>query len=724
MPDSDSPAELSAALDGARRRAAAAGHRLPVLIAGGADDCRRQAQALLAGMTGQALAWYGGEAPSQVPQIAPGQARGRLGQALDVLVFDAHQGFDPDAFGALCGTLRAGGLLLLLTPPLETWPARPDPACARIVPAPFGIADAGGRFLQRLVRLIRSELGLMRIEDGRVLRLPALPAPAQAAAPVDDGDCLTADQQQAVAAVIQVAHGHRRRPLVLVADRGRGKSAAFGIAAARLLRDGLERVLVTAPRPAAAEAVFEQAARLLPGAVGSGGRLEWEGRVLEFAAPDALLRKPQQAGLLLVDEAAAIPTPMLSDLLQRHARIAFATTVHGYEGTGQGFSLRFARVLDRRTPGWRRLELRDPVRWQAGDPLEAFVFRALLLDAAAAPGDELAAGRLGPVERLSQDELAADEALLGEVFGLLTLAHYRTRPFDLRQLLDAPGLSVFVLRSNGRVAATALLTTEGGFDADTARAVWLGERRPHGHLLVESLAVHLGLREAPERRAARILRIAVHPALQGQGLGSALLAGIVDWAREAGLDLLGVSFGLTRPLLRFWRRGGFLPVRISVRRGAASGAHSVLLLHPLSPAGEALAGTARERFAVQLPQQLADPLRDLEPRRAAALLCGLSLRDTELTAADLEDLAAFAYGRRACASTLGPLWHLALRALSDPALAARLEPVLRDALLAKLLQKRDWASIGVVCGVRGRAEGEALLRRAVRQVLEAGGMRG
>ncbi|MCG7973391.1 MAG: DUF1726 domain-containing protein, partial [Candidatus Thiodiazotropha taylori] len=36
-------------------------------------------------------------------------------------MYNAFSGFDPDAFGAVSGTLTGGGLLLLLTPSLDHW---------------------------------------------------------------------------------------------------------------------------------------------------------------------------------------------------------------------------------------------------------------------------------------------------------------------------------------------------------------------------------------------------------------------------------------------------------------------------------------------------------------------------------------------------------------------------------------------------------------------------
>jgi hypothetical protein len=125
------------------------------------------------------------------------------------------------------------------------------------------------------------------------------------------------------------------------------------------------------------------------------------------------------------------PPPVLQGLLEHYRRVVFATTIHGYEGTGRGFALRFRDVLDRRTPGWRELRLETPIRWAPNDPLERFVFRALLLDAepshpARRAGDRAPSPR---IELLHRDRLAADEATLSELFGLLAIAHYQSRPW-------------------------------------------------------------------------------------------------------------------------------------------------------------------------------------------------------------------------------------------------------------------------------------------------------
>lgn len=702
-----------------RDQARASRHRRLLLLAGDADWCRAMAGHCLAAVPAREPLWIGSAAPTGCPRLALAEGRRVLGRELDLLVLDAHEGLDPDVLGAAAGALAGGGLLLLLTPPLARWPRFPDPQNARISVFPHDPAGLTGRFLARLARVLPVGPATLTVhQDASLPRLPPAPdMPPPAAG--GDGRFRTEDQRRAVAAILDVARGHRHRPLVLSADRGRGKSAAFGLAAAELLLAGKRRILVTAPHRAALDSLFSQARAHLPGAECGDGRLAWDSAVLEFLAPDALLRAGPPADLLLVDEAAGIPLALLAGMLRRYARIAFASTVHGYEGTGRGFALKFQGLLDREAPGWRLRDLKTPVRWAPGDPLEALVNRALLLDAEPVP--EAVLEGFDPqrcvCERLDREALAADEATLHALFGLLVLSHYRTRPFDLRHLLDGPNLEVHVLRQDGRILATALLAREGALERELAQAVFRGERRLQGHLLPQSLVANLGLVDAGSQRFGRILRIAVHPRLQGRGLGSRLLAHLELRSRQAGLDWLGSSFGLAPELLDFWQGNGYRPVRLGMRREASSGACSVLLLRPLAPAAEALMGQARQRFQAQLEWQLADSHRQLE----AGLVRRLWRPPSPipgLTTAEWHELRGFAYAHRGYEDSA-----LAIGRLLRARLARGAEPVpLADGqlelLVRRVLQHQPWEEIARALGLPGRAGAQTALRAAVAQLLQ------
>ena len=627
-------------------------------------------------------------------------------------MYDAFSGFDPDAFGAMSGTLLSGGLLILLTPPLSEWSGYPDPEHARITVAGIPASEVSGRFLGRLARLIRRDPSVISIEEGgdvpepaKTVAAPNLPGPF-------DPECRTRDQSEAVDAVVHVVTGHRRRPVVLISDRGRGKTSALGIAAARLLRSGRKTILVTAPRLQATQSLFRQAALLLPDAQTAKGSLHLGDSSIVYSAPDHLLQHPQTADLLLVDEAAAIPTPLLEALLDHYPRIAFATTIHGYEGTGRGFALRFRRVLDQRFPQWREIRLETPIRWAADDPLERWLFRALALDASPAPDNQIVAAQPGEcsLDILDQGSLAKDEGDLADLFGLLVLAHYRTTPFDLRHLLDGPNLTVFGLRYRGRIVATALVAEEGGFDPATAHAIWSGYRRPRGHLLAQSLAAHVGLEAGASLRGARIMRIAVHPALQQRGLGSRLVKEIRHHSRTAGLDYLGASFGATHELVRFWRKNQLQPVRVGLRRGASSGTQSVIMLHPLTPDGEQIFHTARMRFGQQLPRLLASSLNNMDAGLACALLAGSSqLAPIPLDRFDWLDLIGFAFAQRGYETSLPPIEALVLKALTD----SQPEPKHAQLLLMKVLQNRQWR----VCADRFNLAGRSAVEKQLREVM-------
>lgn len=694
------------------------------MLAGDREWSSAAAQTLLSATPLREILWVGNDAPGDADALPPGKALSLLGREFDAVVYDARAGFDPDAFGAVAGTIRGGGLLLLTTPPLETWPDFPDPEYRRITVAPHRPEELTGRFLRRAVRIFRNSAEPTLIEQqGRdyTVRRGQTDRPARTPLDTPSPPYRTRDQQQAVETVIKVTTGQRRRPVVLTSDRGRGKSAALGLAAAQLMQGTARRILVTGPGVEAVEPLFRHARQQIENTHDGRGTLHCGAATLSFHPPDRILREQPQADLLLVDEAAAIPVPLLEQLLERYSRIAFATTVHGYEGTGRGFELRFRRMLDRKTRGWRALQMETPIRWAPNDPLERFTFRLLMLDAAVAP--EAALRSIRPeackIEKVDRDRLLEDENTLSELFGLLVVAHYRTRPYDLRHLLDGPNLSIYLMRYREHVVGAVLAAKEGGFDAETSRRIWAGERRPQGHLLPEALAAHLGLLEAPGMGCARILRIAIHPSIQRQGFGTRLLQTVTAQLEQEPFDYLGASFGATPQLIRFWHRCGYQPVRLGVKRGATSGAHSALVVRGVSQPGGGMAEQAHHRFIRTFPHQLSDPLRELETEMALTLLATApSPLPLDLDQQDRQDLEAFTSGQRTYETVIEPLWKLTSTALTDPCTEGILEPEERAVLIRKVMQKQGWATAATSLAFGGRSQVTATLRRAARKLLQ------
>jgi tRNA(Met) cytidine acetyltransferase len=675
------------------------------LVLVGGDEIRAE-RWLLGRLSARQLAaglWVAESAPAGIQPTPAAKVSQCLGGEYPVMVYNAHQGFHPDAFAAAVGTLRGGGDCLVLAPALRDWPGFADPDKVRFACYPRHPADMHGFFLERLARIWRANPAVQSVEPDAGLALrPA--APSAAVLRLND------EQQAAVAAVERVAHGHARRPLVLTADRGRGKSTVLGVAAARLLAGGLKRVTVVAPGRAAVATLFRHALA----AVGRSGEVVADtsvgGGSLCFRLPaDCMRHEPNGLGLVMVDEAAAVPVAILERLLTASNRLVFASTVHGYEGSGRGFELRFRSVLQQVMPQWRAMRLSAPVRWAEDDPLEALVNETFLLDAELAGVQPHAAVS---IEAIEPSGLALDEALLRSAFALLINAHYQTRPSDLRQLLDNPDVHLWLARTGDTVVGVLLASDEGGFDPDMAAQILSGRRRPHGHLLPQSLAVHAGLDRILRLRTLRIQRIAVHPELQRQGIGRRLLERAAEWAARRRYDLLGTAYGIERSLLSFWQAAGYVAVRLGVRVDPASAAHSLFMLRGLCAAGNELAASARHDFQAGLPWALAASLGDLDSYLAVQLLRGLECSDLALSVADETAVKRIAEGVRQPATAEAAVWKAVLN------LAARGAPPAPELapILAWRVQRRSAADVCREFSIAGRRELEACLRSVFQEV--------
>lgn len=546
----------------------------------------------------------------------PGAVRTLLGREFHHAIFDARQGFHAEAFAALAGTLTAGSWLLLLVPPWQAWSQQPDSDSLRWADVAEPIATP--HFVHHLQQLILAD-------DQVLLERQHQPChfPAQRDWPL--WHCQAPQQQQAILDQLMTLPSG---VAVLTAARGRGKSALAGMLA-RLN----SHCLVTAPAKASTEVLATFA-----------------GDHFHFMAPDALLalETPPQAEWLIVDEAAAIPAPLLQALVSRYPRVLLTTTVQGYEGSGRGFILKFCAGL----ADAHYFTLDEPLRWSRFDPLEQWLNQALLFNDATAVAPDTPA----IPHRIERHDFSAREA----AYRLLTSAHYRTSPLDLRRLLDAPGMQLWRAGDTTALQGALWLVEEGGLDAELAQAVWAGTRRPRGNLVAQSLAAHAGLAEAAILRSQRISRIAVAAESRRRGTGQQLVAAAADAAADH--DYLSVSFGYTESLWAFWRACGFTLVRIGSQREASSGCYAAMAILPCSAAGEALARRAAEQLARDWPRLRQHIALDLQFDQT--IDDGLNAQDSHLA-------VGFAWAHRPLEASLPVLQRLAeASAVSVPLLTA------------------------------------------------------
>ena len=494
--------------------------------------------------------------------IAFSKATNLLGQEFEHILFDGRNGIHLEALAIAAGTLKMGGTLCLVLSDWENLSLQLDQDSLRWNGNQSAIATPN--FIDHFKQCIeRYHFPILREESA--VEFPTVFYSNEL------HKNATLAQQQIIETILQ----SEQDIYFLTAKRGRGKSALLGMLANQIQAP----VYLTAPNKSAVHSVIE---------FSEGG--------IEFIAPDELALelqyKPEfsQSAWLLVDEAAMIPLPLLQEYSQYFQHIVFSTTIHSYEGTGRGFELKFKRKIHRT---FQHFELKQPLRWQENDPLEDFIDDLLLLNAEDAfqqfPFQPHLPYQIREVQKPHH---------IAEFYGLMTLAHYRTSPLDLRRLLDGENQRFYFAEYQQNLLGAIWALEEGNMaDDELIIQIQQGKRRPKGNLVPQALCFHENLSHACKLRSLRISRIAVQPNWQKQGIGQNLM----KFMENSEVDFLSVSFGYTDELAKFWQKCGFVLVHLGEHQEASSGCYSAIALKGLSKEGLALVDTAHKQFQRNLP---------------------------------------------------------------------------------------------------------------------------
>lgn len=345
--------------------------------------------------------------------------------------------------------------------------------------------------------------------------------------------CKTLDQAKSILTILDIlSSSSLSADVSLTAARGRGKSALLGLAIAAAIAHGYSNIFVTSPSPENLKTLFEFVFIGLKQLdyeevsdwnlqKGSGDWKDVVVRVNVFRNSRQTVQyiDPSdshvlgQAELVVVDEAAAIPLPLVKKLIGPYL-VFLSSTINGYEGTGRSLSLKLIQQLRDSVQGTsvkasaedeesltvngdkhkrtslsasaatatmsasgldraanttlrtlKELTLQEPIRYSTGDNIESWLYQLLCLDASL-PSKARSSGSSVPhpskcdLYMVNRDALfsfhPASEKFLQKVMALYVSSHYKNTPNDLQLLSDAPSHRLFVLLAPMEPGATGL----------------------------------------------------------------------------------------------------------------------------------------------------------------------------------------------------------------------------------------------------------------------------
>ena len=504
----------------------------------------------------------------------------------------------------------------------------------------------------------------------------------------------TVDQAQALLTFIDaITEKTLQSTVALTAARGRGKSAALGVAIAAAVGHGYSNIFITSPSPENLKTLFEF---VFKGFDALDYQDHHDYSIIQSTNPDfnkAIVRvnvtrqhrqtiqyiQPQdahvlgQAEMVIIDEAAAIPLPLVKKLMGPYL-VFMASTINGYEGTGRSLSLKLISQLREQSRSGlkpsdqstsqptsnrklKEITLSTSIRYSSGDPVEKWLNKVLCLDATL-PRRSSSLNTHGTPDPQSCQLLAVNrdtlfsfhpvsEKFLHSMLSLYVASHYKNSPNDIQLMSDAPAHHLYVLVPPISESSTSLpepivviqIALEGQISKESVRHSLSRGQRPGGDLIPWLVSQQFQDDEFASLSGARVVRIATNPDYASMGYGARALQLLIDFYSgkflslaedgaapaepqqmirvtdaeleastlhtdtvkirdinampplfsrlaeirpPADLDYLGVSYGLTKELHKFWKKAKFVPLYLRQTANDLTGEHTCVMLRTLA----------------------------------------------------------------------------------------------------------------------------------------------
>jgi N-acetyltransferase 10 len=631
-----------------------------------------------------------------------------LGNTYGMCILQDFEALTPNLLARTVETVEGGGLVILLLKGMSS--LKQLYTLSMDIHSRYRTeahSDVVARFNERFILslgkcdsclIVDDELNVLPLSGGKHVRQLAPPDPelegktpkAKELAEIKEmladtpptGDLLklakTVDQAKALLTFVDaIVEKTLRSTVTLTAARGRGKSAALGIAIAAAIAHGYGNIYITSPSPENLKTLFEF---VLKGLDALGYIDHQDYNIMQSTEKDqakVIVRidifrqhrqtlqyiKPEdshmlsQAELLVIDEAAAIPLPLVQKLMGPYL-VFMASTINGYEGTGRSLSLKLIQQLRDQSRGGksngasresvdtsmaarslREITLSEPIRYAQGDSVERWLNDLLCLDATLPKSKLNTQGCPHPKEcqllHVNRDTLfsynPAAEKFLHKMMALYVASHYKNTPNDLQLMSDAPAHQLFVLvapAENNKLPeplCVIQVALEGQISKESVMNSLSRGQRAGGDLIPWIVSQQFQDENFASLSGARVVRIATNPDYVSMGYGTRALEQLVDFydgklstlsesepqeveemrplfarlpeLKAPKLDYVGVSYGLTPQLHKFWKRRSFVPVYLRQTPNDLTGEHTCIMLRSLettSSDGSWVAAFARD----------------------------------------------------------------------------------------------------------------------------------
>ncbi len=687
-------------------------HRQLLVITGHEEWTRNAAVTLLKDNDIHSILWVGDteaeyEYENEYENITVKDYRNKLGHEYEWLVLNCFSGFRANAAMALSGTVKAHGLMVILCPELSEWPYYADPEQNNRISYGYQQKSPQSLFIKHLISCFRENSGVAILSADKFSGEVVF---------VDDNLEIEryCEQDTAVKSICKVAEGHTNRPLILTADRGRGKSSALGIAAAKLMQTSAKTLYLTAPQIHNVEQVFVHNKRMLSNALITKNGVEYQSSSLTFKPLDVLLTDESLPDLLLVDEASAIPVHILNKLAEKFPRVVFSSTVHGYEGSGRGFEMRFIKQLSQLKPNFKRFNMLQPIRWYKHDTLERFWFDTFFQEVQSDIENIESINQQIKCRHVSKVQLLHDKELLADLFRLLINAHYQTSQDDLQRFLDAPEIEFFILTRGKAVLGVAQIVKEGGdCFSELANTIADCSRRVKGHLVAQNLTSSYNSPPFLLAQQWRISRIAIDPEQQRKGFGKQLIQYVEQQANQQHIKFLTTSFGCNTDIIKFWYNSEFTLAKLSAKPEVSSGEHSAICIKPLTREAVETSDTIHEAFYQEFLYQIDKKFQFMSESLLIQILVFEPTGNLGVFE-NIQLLEQFAIGKRAyftCKRLLKKYLII------NPSCFSKLETPEQTLLVAALLQNLSDQKICTKFNFSGKKQIEHALKTSFRKIL-------